>query len=104
MREITHSDIRACARVLLARKPAQWPQLMEQMLTKAHTADRYRKAIGRAHPHLGNGTLIAVALAHRPVPEPVASDTAYLGAIAAVIEAVLDWRAERQSFVTKDRR
>lgn len=103
MREITHSDIRACARVLLARAQGDWSQLLAQMLAEADHADRYRKAFGRAHPRFGNGTLIAVALAHHPAPEPVAADNAYLGAIAAVIEAVLDWRAERQGLAAKDR-
>ncbi len=93
MREITHGDIRAAARVLLAQSECIWPELMADMLGQAHHADRYRKAMGRLHPRLGNGTLMSVALARAPVAEPPASDPRYLTAIRAAIEAVLDWRA-----------
>jgi hypothetical protein len=96
MREITHGDIRAAARVLLAYRQEMWPGLMARMLEDAHCADRCRKALGRVHPKLGNGTLMSVALAHQPMPEPVASDQAYLVALGAVIAAVLDWRRQRQ--------
>lgn len=95
MREITHGDICAAARVLLARPKHQWRAVMQQMLYEAHCADCCRKRFGRAHPRLGNGTLMSVALARGPVAGPVASDEAYLGALAAVIAAVLDWRAGR---------
>lgn len=92
MREITHGDIRAAARVLLGRPEEDWPGLMVQMLTEAHCADRYRRARGCHHPRFGNGTLMSVALARVPVPEPPGSDSRYLVAIAAAIGAVLDWR------------
>ncbi|MCC5957033.1 MAG: hypothetical protein JJU07_13120 [Natronohydrobacter sp.] len=93
MREITHGDIRVAARVLLARPEVDWPALMARMLTKAHHADRYRKALGRYHPRLGNGTLMGAAFGMGVAPEPLPSDSRYLAAIGAVIEAVLDWRA-----------
>ncbi len=95
MREITHGDIRAAARVLLVRPAADWPHVMAQMLDEAHCADRYRKSFGRHHPRLGNGTLMSAALARKPVPEPPASDPRYLATLAASIEAVLSWRMGR---------
>ncbi len=95
MREITHGDMRACARVLLGHPRAEWARLMAVMLSEAHCADRYRRVFARAHPQLGNGTLMSVALARAPAPEPPASDTRYLVALAAATEAVLDWRAAR---------
>lgn len=96
MREITHGDIRTCARVLLAHPQSDWPACMARMLEEAHHGDCHRKALGRLHARLGNGTLISVALRHGPVPEPPASDPRYLRALAACIEAVLDWRAARR--------
>lgn len=97
MREITQGDIRAAARVLIARPCAQWPALVAHMLEEAHHADCHRKALGRVHGRLGNGTLMAVAMRQGPAPEPLASDGAYLDAMATVIEAVMRWRAERAS-------
>lgn len=92
MREITQGDLRLAARVLLGRSEGAWPALMAEMLAEAHHADRYRKVFGRVHPRFGNGTLMAVAFARAPVPEPPAGDMRYLEALRAVIEAVLAWR------------
>ncbi|WP_071797115.1 hypothetical protein [Natronohydrobacter thiooxidans] len=92
MREITHGDIRVAARVLIARPEPEWPALMARLLEDAHHADRYRKAQGRHHPRLGNGTLMSAAFGIGVAPEPLPSDSRYLAAIRAVIEAVLDWR------------
>lgn len=96
MREITHGDIRAAARVVLAHPQDQWRAVALQMLYQAHCADRCRKALGHVHPCLGNGTLMSLALARQPAAEPLPSDQDYLVAIQAVIAAVLDWRAGRQ--------
>lgn len=96
MREITQGDICAATRVLLAHPKRDWPLLMAQMLYEAHVADCYRKRFGRAHPRLGTGSLMSVALARGPAPVPVAADSVSLVATGAVIAAVLVWRAERQ--------
>lgn len=92
MREITHGDIRAAARVLLARPDEEWPALMARMLDEVHQADCYRKALGRVHPRLGNGTLMSTAFTLGAAPEPPVSDLHYLRALGHVIAAVLDWR------------
>ena len=97
MREVTHGDIRAAARALLCQPSECWPILMQSFLTEAHIADCYRKRWGRAHPRLGNGTLMSVALARCPVAEPVASDQVYLAALAAVIAGVLDWKTRNNA-------
>lgn len=100
MREITHGDICAAARVLLGCPRDNWPRVMAGLLYDAHYADCYRKRCGKVHPKLGNGTLMSVALACHPVgchpvdcPRP--SDPAYLEAIGAAIQAVLDWHARQ---------
>ncbi|WFE76051.1 hypothetical protein [Roseinatronobacter sp. S2] len=106
MREITHGDICAAARVLMARPRDSWPRVMAALLAHAHCADCYRKRCGKVHPQLGNGTLMAAALACHPVACPRPSDRAYLDAIGAAIGAVLDWRAGRRRPVLRvlDRR
>ncbi len=93
MRDITHGDICAAARVLVDTPRSNWDAETARLLTEAEHADRYRRGFGIAHPRLGNGTLMAAALARAPAPAPPASDLDYLAALAAVIEAVLDWRS-----------
>ncbi|TVS01352.1 MAG: hypothetical protein EA407_11885 [Rhodobacteraceae bacterium] len=95
MREITHGDVRAAARVLISRPEEDWPLLMARMLEDAHHADCYRKAQVHLHPRLGNGTLMSAAFALGVPPEPPASDLRYLHALGHVIAAVLDWHGAR---------
>lgn len=96
MRQITHGDVTSAARVLMRHPEARRARVLADMLAAAHLADCHRKALGRVHPHMGNGTLMAVALARDPVPEPFAGDPAYLAALAQVIEGIIGWRAARQ--------
>lgn len=93
MRQITQGDVAAAARVLLNRPESAWPATMNALLHAADCADRYRKRMGRVHPVLGNGTLMAAALACDPAAEPFAGDLPYLHAMAAVIAAVLERRS-----------
>ena len=95
MRSLTQGDIAAAARALLAHPEAERAARLRVMLDEAHAADRYRRVFGRSHPRLGNGTLMAAALAQGCLPEPPAGDRAYLRTMAQVIEAVLDWYAAR---------
>ena len=97
MREVTFGDIRAAARVLLKWPSGDWPEVMHRLLLEAHCADCYRKRWARAHPRLGNGTLMNVALSRHPVAEPAPSNPAYLAALAAAIAGVLDWKRRNRS-------
>jgi len=96
MRSVSHGDICAAARVLLALPEADWPRQIATLLDEAHHADRYRKAFARYHPRLGTGTLMSAALARRPAPAPPVSETRHLQALAFVLEAVLARRAAGQ--------
>jgi len=96
MRTVTQGDVAAAARALLACPEDARAALLVRLLADAHAADRYRRVFGRVHPRLGNGTLMATALARTTVPEPVVGDMAYLRALAQVIEGVLDWHASRR--------
>ena len=93
MRTITHGDVTAAARAVRPLPPAVRRRAVRSLLEKADAADRFRKRFGRAHPLWGNGSLMAVALAAAAGrEEPALSDRDYLEAMAAVIEALLDWR------------
>lgn len=89
MRSITQGDIAAAARAALARPAPERAAAIAALIAEAELADRYRRRLGRLHPCLGNGTLMAAALARGAVPEPAPGDPAYLRAMAQVIEALL---------------
>ena len=96
MRAVTLGDIRAAARVLAQHPQAARAALMAAMLQEADFADRYRKAYGRCHPRLGNGSLMSAALARaKDIPAPRLSERDGLEALALVIHAVLAWRIDR---------
>lgn len=100
MREVTQGDIQAAARVLMACPVSARRQVLARMLARAHAGDCYRKARGRIHPGLGNGTLLAAAQMQLPAalaaPLPRASDPEWLACVAQVILGLLDWRHARQ--------
>ncbi|KPQ06779.1 MAG: hypothetical protein HLUCCA12_09230 [Rhodobacteraceae bacterium HLUCCA12] len=92
MRAVGLGDVSAAARALMAVPEPARPALMRRLLDEAAQADRYRLRRGRAHPVLGNGTLMARALACPLADVAGPGDPAYLAALAQVIEAVLDRR------------
>lgn len=93
MRTITHGDVTAAARAVRGLPQNHQRRAILSLLVKADAADRFRKRFGRAHPAWGNGSLMAAALgADSGWDEPFLSDPDYLEAMAAVLDAVLDWR------------
>jgi len=92
MRSVGLGDVAAAARALMAVPEAERAALMRRLLDEAERADRFRRRCGRVHPWLGNGTLMARALACRRADVAGPGDAAYLAALAQVIEMVLDWR------------
>lgn len=89
LRPVTPPDLLAAARVLLAQPRGRWPRKMARLLAAAGAAERHRRATGRAHPRLGNGTLAAAALAQAPPPAPPLDDARHLAALADAARAVL---------------
>lgn len=90
---ITHGDVTAAARAVRGLPQNDQRRAILSLLVKADAADRFRKRFGRAHPIWGNGSLMAVALGvDSGRGEPFLADTDYLEAMAAVLDAVLDWR------------
>jgi hypothetical protein len=61
---------------------------MLEMLHRAEAADRFRAALGRAHPQWGNGTLGAVAMTLSRRPEPFLNDPDYVECMMTVFAAL----------------
>ena len=61
---------------------------MARMLVAADRADRYRRALGRAHPRHGTGSLMAAAAAWPQAPEPGLDDPDYLACLLCVLGAI----------------
>lgn len=93
MRTITQGDVSVAARAIRGLPPDVQRHAISLLLEAAHAADIFRKRFGRAHPLWGNGSLMAAAMvAGGGRQDPFASDLPHLEAMAAVIEAILDWR------------
>lgn len=95
MRPVLHGDAVAAARRLWALPEGARACEMARMLARAEAADRFRKRFGRAHPHWGNGALMAVAGAQSLPPEPRLDDAGYCRCLAVVYSALAAWRAEK---------
>ena len=93
MRPLTHGDVvaAACATRHLPNESRRAEVL--RLLDRAHAADLFRKRTGRAHPVLGDGSLLgAVLKVGSGRSEPFLSDKDHLSALASVIDTVLAWR------------
>jgi len=95
MRQILLGDLAAAARVVMGLPGPAARDEVRTMLAQAHLADCWRKRTGRAHPRHGDGSLMAVAMARRPPPEPFAGDAAFLAALGIVIAELRRWRDRR---------
>lgn len=86
MRPVQLADIEVAARSL-------WPlhdhaarqARVRSILTEARIADKYRKRMGKPHPHFGNGTLMSAATGFAIAPRPSRCDRDYLACLAIVI-------------------
>lgn len=90
-------DAVAVVAVLQAVSPERRPALLARILRDAETACRFRARTGRAHPHLGNGSLIA-ALGDRPRAGGVRIDGEdALGCWAMLVAALQDRLSRRRN-------
>lgn len=92
MRAVHLSDLNLGARTLLCAREKDRPWIMKTLLEQAHTADKYRKRTGKAHPQFGNGTLSAACGGFARAPMPDRCDPHYLRCLADVIKGILDLR------------
>lgn len=88
MRKVLMGDVIAAARVLRGVPRGRRPAVLRGLLQAARRAEGHRKATGRAHPALGNGSLMAAAHRLKPDPEPFLDDIAYLEALILVLTEV----------------
>jgi len=84
-----HGDVVAAARVLRELPPNDRPSALKRMVQHAEYADRHRLATGRLHPFWGDGSLMTVALAANPGPEPRLDDTDYCRCLAQVFDCLV---------------
>lgn len=94
MRAVLPGDLDAAMAVLLTFSDPERPDVAAQLLARAHTADHYRKRMGRAHPIFGDGSIMAAARsfgegAHLRSDGPLCPK-----ALRIVLEAIEAWRAD----------
>ncbi|MCI2393427.1 hypothetical protein [Aliiroseovarius sediminis] len=100
MRPVLPADVAAAGCALLALPARKRPGAMLEMLHRAEAADRYRLALGRAHPHWGNGSLASVAMALPRAAEPFLNDPDYVDCMMTVF-AALKARNDRRAGVSR---
>ncbi|GKY88739.1 DUF7742 family protein [Sinisalibacter aestuarii] len=89
MRPVLHGDLTMAGLALLAAPPEARPMLLARMLEEADRADSYRKTTGRAHPHLGCGSLMSVAMSRPRMAEPYLDDPDYAACLGLVLQALV---------------
>lgn len=78
-------DVVAAALALRAVDAAARPALLRRLFADAETAWRHRLATARAHPKLGDGSLMTAALTQEVVREPGLADAIYCRCLAMVL-------------------
>lgn len=89
MRAVHLSDLNLAARTLMLVRAEDRPLRIALILDQAQAADKFRKRIGRAHVHFGNGTLAAACQHYVKHPMPSQCDANYLASMEAVIRGLL---------------
>lgn len=84
MRPVCHGDVVAAARVLYRQPAKDRAETLRRLIRAAGWAQRFRERYRRAHPFWGDGSLMTVALAEDPPPEPRLSDKEYCRCLALV--------------------
>lgn len=97
MRPILPGDLDLLARHLAQLTPGQRGARVRALLDAADLADRYRKRLGRVHPQLGDGSLMAAILAGgAPAARTLRCDGAYCRALGTALAALDEWRRSRR--------
>jgi len=89
MRAISHVDIVALGRCLLAVGHARRVKLCDDIFDMAHAADKYRKRFRVYHQHYGFGCLASACMDLPKRPEPFLSDRDYAHCMKIIFERVL---------------
>ena len=91
MRRVLMGDVIAAARVLRVVTRGGRPAVLRGLMRAADAAEDHRRTTGRAHPVLGNGSLMGAAHRYAPAPEPCLDDIAYLEALILVLTELRQW-------------
>ncbi|TNF13507.1 MAG: hypothetical protein EP320_08995 [Rhodobacteraceae bacterium] len=94
MRRAREGDLLAAARVATLWPEAERHGRLMRLFDEAHTADLYRKRLGRLHPIWGDGTLMAAALGRIGVG--LDERTLPVATLGAVCQAFGLWRTGRR--------
>lgn len=86
MKPLIYNDILAAVACVSGREDAL--SAARDVLCDAECADRYRRSHGRAHPVLGDGSLMAAALRHQRHGDTSFASAQGRSAWIAVLEAV----------------
>ncbi|MDZ4134882.1 MAG: hypothetical protein U1D06_04700 [Paracoccaceae bacterium] len=81
-------DVIEIALALSAVQASQRLAMLDDLLQRAHCADRIRKRLCRPHAIWGNGTLTGAVGAVAKMPEPFLSDPDYLDSIGLVMDCL----------------
>jgi hypothetical protein len=92
MRQVLMGDIIAAARSLQNVPPQKQRRAADEMLYRAHVADKIVKRTGVGHAVWGNGSLLASASVWPAKAEPFPSNLEYLDSLLLVIEALVVWK------------
>lgn len=85
---ITHGDVAAAARALLALETGARDRVARDLIARARLGQRHRQVTGCPHPVHGAGTLMEVARMHRLPPEPGFDDPDYRACFILVLKAL----------------
>ena len=96
MRQVHLSELHLAALRLAPLGQSAQRKVIDQALDDAHCADKYRKRLRRAHPRLGNGTLISALSGHLTASPRAVNHYAYLGAMHILIDEILTRRGRRR--------
>jgi hypothetical protein len=92
MRPILYGDLHAAARRLAVMSEGDRRGAINEMIRRAHAADRWRKRSGVEHPLWGNGSLLVTAARTWPDPQGPVTELDYLMALTDVAAAIVEWR------------
>lgn len=93
MRPILYGDIVAAASVIRCVDPDARRTFLDQMMDRAHCADKFRKRLGLLCPGFGDGTLAATCAGRPRQTGGYFSDPDYADCMRNVFEAILTWKS-----------
>ena len=79
------TDLNIATRVLMAAPVEDHQHMAEKLVQNAHTADKYCKKTGRAHPIWGVGSLADACIGQIKAPPLTGCDANYLECLSTLV-------------------